>query len=138
MYSQVWVVFDKDEFSDFDDAIELANCKGFCSGWSNQSFEYWIFLHFNYSDSALDRHEWVKKLNEIFKTRGINPDGYKKNDPDIFEIATTMGSLKAAINGAKRIESQYRNNEKPSRCDPCTKVHDLIIELKPWLSDLIK
>ena len=138
MYSQVWVIFDKDEFPDFDEAIDLAKEQGFHAGWSNQSFEYWIFSHFNYSDSALDRHEWVKKLSELFKTRGIDLDGYKKNDPKIFEIATTMGSLKAAVNNAKRIEQQYIDSEKPSHCDPCTKVHELILELKPWLSDLLR
>ena len=52
MYSQVWVVFDKDDFGDFDEAIELAEKSGYHVGWSNQSFEYWIFLHFNYSDAV--------------------------------------------------------------------------------------
>ena len=47
IFEQVWVVFDKDDFENFDEAIKLAESKGFCVGWSNQSFEYWIYLHFN-------------------------------------------------------------------------------------------
>ena len=50
MYSQVWVVFDKDDFDDFDEAVALAEKYGFKVAWSNQSFEYWLYLHFNYSD----------------------------------------------------------------------------------------
>lgn len=136
LYSQVWVVFDKDDFVDFDDAILLAEEQGYRVAWSNQSFEYWIYLHFNYSDSALHRDDWVDKLSELFKSYKINPNGYDKNDPTIFEIATTRGSLKAAIGNAKRIENSYKT-DRPSKCDPCTTVHKLILELEPYLSDLL-
>lgn len=136
MYSQVWVVFDKDDFADFDEAVALAEKYGFKVAWSNQSFEYWIYLHFNYSDSALHRDDWEKKLSEIFKNRGINTEGYMKNDPNIFEIATTYGSLKFAISNAVRIQKLHEGKVKPSLCDPCTMVYKLILELKPYLGDL--
>ena len=58
VYQNIWVVFDKDDFEDFDQAIMEAARKGYKAAWSNQSFEYWIYLHFNYSDSALHRDEW--------------------------------------------------------------------------------
>lgn len=137
IYSQVWVVFDKDDFEDFDEAIDLAEKRGYKAAWSNQSFEYWIFLHFNYLDAALHRDVIVEKLSELFKQRGIDPQGYQKNNPKIFEIATKQGSLKYAINNAIHIEEEYPKNFRPSLCDPCTKVHHLIQELKPWLSDLL-
>ena len=137
VYGQIWVVFDKDDFEDFDEAIELAQNYGFKVAWSNQSFEYWIFLHFNYSDSALHRDNWVEKLNLLFKERGIDTEGYKKNNQIIFNLATTRGSLQYAINNATRIERSYRRQEKPSVCDPCTKVHHLIAELAPYLEDLL-
>lgn len=137
LYSQVWVIFDKDDFSDFDEAIELAEDLGYRTGWSNQSFEYWIYLHFNYSDSALHRDVWVEKLSKLFKEWNINPKGYPKNNPNIFNIATEHGSLKAAIANAKRVATHY-DGLKPSKCDPCTTVHNLILELKPYLSDLLQ
>ena len=138
LYSQVWVAFDKDDFDDFDEAIALAEQKGYRVAWSNQSFEYWIFLHFNYSDSALHRHDWVDKLSKLFKQWGISPEGYKKNDPQVFEIVTTHGSLGAAVNNATRIEKEYDPQTKPSRQDPCTKVHHLILELKPYITELLE
>lgn len=60
-------MFDKDDFDDFDEAIALGKRKGFHIAWSNQSFEYWIYLHFYYSDAALHRDMWIEKLNEIYR-----------------------------------------------------------------------
>ena len=105
VYSQVWVVFDKDDFGDFDEAVTLAQKYDFHVAWSNESFEYWIYLHFNYNDSALHRRQWVEKLDELFKA-GITRDGYNKNDPRLFETVTTYGNLKAAMSNAYRIEER--------------------------------
>lgn len=138
IYSQVWVVFDKDDFQDFDEAIELAEKYGIRVAWSNQSFEYWIYLHFNYSDSALHRDDWVRKLSEIFKSWGISKTGYQKNDSDVFDLAITHGSLKTAVNNATRIEQSYDDKMKASQRDPCTMVHRLILELKPYIAELLK
>ncbi len=44
-YQYIWVVFDKDDFEDFDLAIKEGEAKGYHVAWSNQSFEYWIYLH---------------------------------------------------------------------------------------------
>ena len=137
LYSQVWVVFDKDDFNDFDEAISLCNSLGYKAAWSNQSFEYWIYLHFHYSDSALHRDGWVDKLSNIYKSYEINENGYLKNDANIFNIATTKGSLKAAISNAYRINQTYENISVPSKCDPCTTVHLLVNELKPYIEDLL-
>ena len=137
VYSQIWVVFDKDDFKDFDDAIELAEKMGYNVAWSNQSFEYWIYLHFNYSDSALHRDGWVEKLSEIFKQRKICSDGYKKNDPNVFSLATTHGSLRLAMKYSNKIESTYNDGQKPSKCDPCTMVHHLVEQLTPYLEELL-
>ena len=137
MYSQVWVVFDKDDFGDFDEAIELAEKSGYHVGWSNQSFEYWIFLHFNYSDAALHRDDWVTKLDAIFKEYKINENGYEKNNPEIFNLVIKYGSLKSAIQSASRVNKNYNSTQKPSQCDSCTKVHELVLELKPYISELL-
>lgn len=136
-YEHIWVVFDKDDFDDFDEAIELARKHNFKVAWSNQSFEYWIYLHFNYSDSALHRDDWVEKLSTIFKAYKIDPHGYQKNYPDIFEIVTTFGSLKSAVGNAKRVSKNYSEVDQPSNCDPCTTVHNLILALEPYLDDLL-
>ena len=133
MYEHQWVVFDKDDFLDFDEAIELAEKSGFKVAWSNQSFEFWLYLHFNYCDSALHRDDWVKKLNELFVSGGISPEGYKKNDPRIFEIVSSYGSLESAVSFATGIRKKHSKKLPPSKQDPCTTVDQLIRELKPFL-----
>ncbi len=137
LYSQVWVVFDKDEFKDFDKAIELAKEKGYHVGWSNQSFEYWIYLHFERSDSALHRDAWVEKLSEIYRKRGIDLQGYKKNNKQVFAQLTKHGSLRLAVKNAASIRKGYRSNLHPSQCDPCTTVDLLIKELEPYIPELL-
>ena len=137
MFSQVWILFDKDEFSDFDEAIELCHSYHYHAGWSNQSFEYWLYLHFMYSDSALHRTEWVNKLNQLFKDQGICQKGYDKNDPQLFNHITEKGSIKNAIRNARKIDQQYNENQLPSKRDPCTKIYQLLEELSPWIQDLL-
>ena len=95
MYQNVWVVFDKDDFDDFDKAIQTANSKGYQVAWSNQSFEYWIYLHFYYSNAALHRNQWIKKLNDIFKQRQLGTGEYLKNCEDIFESGQILDCVPA-------------------------------------------
>ena len=71
LYQNIWIVFDKDDFTDFNQAVKESTEKGYHAAWSNQSFEYWLYLHFEYSDSALHRSQWCIKLNKMFERHGI-------------------------------------------------------------------
>ena len=39
-FDRVWVVFDKDDFDDFNEAIEKAHELGFNSAWTNELLNY--------------------------------------------------------------------------------------------------
>lgn len=135
-YQEVWVVFDKDDFSDFDEAIKEGEKRGYKMAWTNQSFEYWIFLHFNYSDTALHRDNWVRKLNDLFKERGICKGKYQKNNKDIFNVLNEFDGPTIAIGHAKRRMTNWDSNEsKPSEYDPGTTVHMLTEALLKYLKD---
>lgn len=137
-YSQVWIVFDKDDFSDFDEAIDLAEKNGYKVAWSNPSFEYWIYLHFQYSTSILCSDDWINRISKIFVERKIDSKGYKKNNPDVFDLVITYGSLKSAIENANRSERHHNTDTlEPSKCNPCTKVQYLIQELEPYVEELM-
>ena len=86
MYQNVWIVFDKDDFEDFNQAVKEGTDKGYNIAWSNQSFEYWLYLHFNYSDAALHRHQWNEKLDELFRQNHLGKGTYQKNYENIYEI----------------------------------------------------
>lgn len=67
-FDRIWVVFDKDDFNDFNEAIKLAKDFSFNCAWTNEAFELWYFLHFQYLDAAISRHDYIIKLqSEIRK-----------------------------------------------------------------------
>ena len=133
-YQNVWIVFDKDDFEDFDQAIQEGEANGYKIAWSNQSFEYWLYLHFHYSDSALHRKEWAGKLTEVFKEYQLGNGVYQKNDSNIYQVVDTYGGVEVAIRNAKRRMSTFeKDRDKPSQYDPGTTVYQLVEELKQYL-----
>lgn len=69
-YDEVWCVFDMDykkgekEFSDFDNAIEKGKSLGYKIAYSNDSFELWFYLHYNYTEQKKHRKFYYKSLGE--------------------------------------------------------------------------
>lgn len=136
IYQNIWIVFDKDDFSDFDSAIKEGAVKGYNIAWSNQSFEYWLYLHFHYSDSALHRDEWYEKLDSIFRQYHIGNGCYSKNDEDIYKKVNILGEVNKAIRNAKRRMKGFRPDiDKPSEYDPGTMVYELVSELQQFLKE---
>lgn len=133
-YQNIWLVFDKDDFEDFDEAIRDGEKRGYKIAWSNQSFEYWLFLHFDYSDAALHRDDWTKKLDELFSEYNLGDGCYRKNYEDIYSIVDSFDGVNTAIKYAKRRMAEFNVDDvRPSHYDPGTKVHELVIELKKYL-----
>lgn len=136
LYQNVWVVFDKDDFDDFDVAIQLGKEKGYQVAWSNQSFEYWLYLHFNYSDSALHRYDWNEKLNEIFKQYNLGDGTYRKIYDNIYDLVNVYDGVNSAIRNAKRRMAGFVDERDiPSQYDPGTMVYKLVEDLKRYLDE---
>ena len=136
LYQNVWVLFDKDDFNDFDEAIKEGERRGYHVGWSNQSFEYWLFLHFNYSEAALHRDDWEKKLNAIFKEYQLGDGYYRKNDENLYALVDTYNGVNTAIKNAKRRMVDFVPGKiKPSAYDPGSTVYQLVEELKGYLEE---
>ncbi len=59
-YDQVWCVFDRDSFSkeQFNTAIQMAESSGFQVAWSNEAFELWYVLHFEYLNTGITRDQY--------------------------------------------------------------------------------
>lgn len=134
IYQNIWVVFDKDDFDDFDKAIKMGEKMGYKVAWSNQCFEYWLYLHFYYSDSALHRDEWCRKLDEIFSQYNLGDGSYRKNYEDIYEIVDTFDGVNTAIKNAKRRMADFDcRKDTPSKYDPGTMIYELVLELKRYL-----
>lgn len=135
-YGKIFVVFDRDSFDakDFDEAIKMCDDNGYIALWSNQAVEFWFLLHFNYICSKMNRIDYSKKLNEYFKTNGLDYK-YKKNDDEIYNLLCKYGSLDKAKRNAKRIFSEHQN-DKPSQSESCTVVYRFFDEIDDRLKEL--
>lgn len=97
--------------------------------WTNEAFELWYLLHFNYYNTGISRDQYEKKLEEeIRKASGDGSYSYKKNDKAMFELLQTYGDQQKAIDNAKKLDTLYFDQSFATH-NPCTKVHILIEEL---------
>jgi hypothetical protein len=122
-YDQVWVVFDRDEVpaDRFNQALNLAKRNHIRVAYSNQAFELWFLLHFQYCDVALTRQDYVTKLSKLL----ARP--YGKKDLALYQELESRQNQ--AIQHAQRLQAQY-NPANPAVDDPCTTVHLLVQELR--------
>ncbi len=128
-FSQVWCVFDKDEWADeqIRKAFRLAMENKIFIAYSNEAFELWYFLHFDYCDSRLSRDGWIEKLNERLditydKTQAVTTMMYDKLD-DIQHIA---------IKNATRLYNTYEPLYTPEKDNPSTTIQCLVNELNEY------
>lgn len=130
---KVWAVFDKDSFpkKNFNNAInkgENSKPKINCA-WTNEAFELWYLLHFNYYNTGISREQYQKLIEkEVNKAANRTDYIYKKNSKEMYAILNKFGNQEKAIKNAKRLENLYFDRSF-SNHNPSTKVHKLINEL---------
>ena len=137
-HGNVAAVFDRDAFGkgSFNHAIKLAGLQKkkypgierYIAAWSNESFELWIYLHFHYTDSAMDRRELNAKLTDIFRAGGViegqksYSGGVKTRDTIFRDILKCGGRPEFALRNAERLSRQYSNDTKYADQNPRTEV----------------
>jgi len=130
-FDRVWVVFDKDDFHDFNEAIALAERKGYKAGWTNEAFELWYLLHFVYLDAAISRTDYIEKLEtEIKKTDRYRNFIYKKNDRGIYSLLQEIGNEELAKIRAAKLRRFFNQSVYYAKHKPCTTVDMLVEELE--------
>lgn len=130
-FDRVWVVFDKDDFEDFNEAIALCKKYGFEAAWSNEAFELWYYLHFQYLDTPISRHDYIDRLEREIRRHDEYKDYmYKKHAPDFYKLLMKIGDEEQAMKRASRLRSNFRGNGDYSTHKPCTTVDLLVYELK--------
>jgi hypothetical protein len=88
-FDEVWCVFDmdvkrgQDEYADFDNAIDSATSKKYKVAYSNDAFELWFYLHFNFTNQPNHRTFYYAQLSQYFdynyEKMGKNLDNCRKN-----------------------------------------------------------
>ncbi|REG98452.1 RloB family protein [Flavobacterium aquicola] len=146
-YDSVWVVFDKDSFSpnNFNGAIELAENNNIKAGWSNEAFELWYLLHFQYRNTHMSRNEYKSaievevnaKISAQSKSKKAKAFVYKKNSAEMYSILEKYGDQKQAIKNAEKLILTHNCNNFAIH-NPCTRIHLLVQELNGDSEELNK
>lgn len=131
-YTQIWCVFDKDDFNadDFDNAINRAKGHPFLrAAWSNEAFELWYVLHFQYLDAAPGyaagpaRAYYKARLTKLLRPLGRTK--YEKNDPTLYVLLGPQ-RLQTAMGYARRLQAFHPIGTPFHQCLLATTVHELV------------
>ena len=128
-----WCVFDRDknpnnpnDSQNFNSAITLARNNGIDVAYSNDAFELWYLLHFNYYHTQISRKDYPDMLTDVLGHE------YKKNSETIYE--KLKDKQENAIKNAKRLLQEYKP-PNPESDNPSTTVHLLVEELNSFIPD---
>lgn len=128
-FDRVWAVFDKDDFDDFNDAIRLAKRNKINCAWSNESFELWYYLHFEYLDAGVSRKQYIEMIErEVRKRSGNKEYKYVKKDEGTFSVLQQLGDESIAVKRAEKLRKVHKGTDYASH-KPCTTVDELVKEL---------
>jgi hypothetical protein len=127
-YDEVWAVYDKDDFPAirFNNAVKLAAQNKIESGHSNQSFELWYVLHFQFLQNALQRADYITILSKIIKFK------YEKNDLTVIKFLFEKGDVCQAIKWARVLEENSTGATPANSC-PTTRVYLLVDRLLEYV-----
>jgi len=125
-YDQIWCVFDRDSWTeaDFNSAIRDAQAEGFEVAYSNESFELWYILHFEFLNTGIPRSDYIHKLTYLLGCE------YQKNSESIYN--KIINRQTTAIKNAENLFKQY-DPPNPARDNPSTTVHLLVQELNKFI-----
>ncbi len=125
-YDQIWCVFDRDSWTieDFNNAIKNANAEGFKVAYSNEAFELWYVLHFEFLNTGIPRSDYLRKLTSLLSRT------YQKNSETIYDELFEKQSI--AIRNAENLLKQY-DPHIPAKDNPSTTVHLLVQELNKFI-----
>ena len=131
-FDQIWCVFDKDNCSkeQFNQAERLAKENNIKIAYSNEAFEIWFILHFQYLDIATSRSKYPKILTTQMKKYGLlnEQEKYEKNREDMYEKLKPYQTT-AITNAAKLIQDRDEAKKHPFDANPSTTVQELVQEL---------
>lgn len=133
-YAKTFVLFDKDSFTknQFNNAILMAEHHGYIPIWSNECFELWYILHFEYCISNNGREAYFSRLSNLLNIK------YDKAD-DVFSLIHSPEKLKNAMCFSKKLNDASYSKKTASERVPCTQMFRVIDEINNRLNiDLTK
>jgi len=115
----------------FNAAISKAKSTGISCAWSNEAFELWYLLHFQYRNTGTKRNEYKKSIEDAVNEQIKNEKKkfvYAKNATDMYAVLQQFGNQEQAIQRAKKLMQQY-DGLQFADYNPATMVFKLVEEL---------
>lgn len=109
-YRIPWIVFDRDQVTDFDNIIQLAEKSGVGAGWSNPCFEIWMYAYFGEMPTIGESYTCCDRFADKFEK--VTGQKYLIRDQDIYRKLMQFGDEKKAIQIAERCYRKCVNNGK--------------------------
>ena len=130
---RLWVVFDRDSFpsNNFNSAIHQCreNNPEIGCAWSNEAFELWYLLHFQYYENAMSRKDFKELIENNLKPVLGEQFRYEKNSEQMYALVKEHGNQEGAIRNGKRLAELYGKHQDYANHNPCTMVWMLVEEL---------
>lgn len=112
-----WAVFDRDEHSRFDEAVDLAKGNHIPTAISNPCFELWAILHYELLDAPISRRGCQRRLAELCPSYGKSGKRFEDEE-------AIRNSYDAAVRRARTLLVRRRNEQQPYG-NPSTTVYEL-------------
>ncbi len=131
LFDEVWAVFDRDSFPDqnFNNAIAKGQDVGIHCAWTNEAFELWYLLHFQFFQNGMSRDDYEALIERELSEKMGRPYSYQKKSEEMYQLLRDYGDLKQAIARAKQLEAAFAGRTDYANHNPCTKVYELIEKL---------
>ena len=132
-YDQVWCVFDMDvrngakEFADFDNAINQGIASNLNVAYSNDSFELWFYLHFQYSEQSNLRNFYYQFLSDQWDINYVKEGKKRAHCIEIYDKLnnSSKSSQEFAIKNAKKLHKKHIHLPYHQQ-NPVTTVYELV------------
>lgn len=120
--------------NDFNEAIRLAKDNRFRVAYSNDAFELWFVLHYQFLEAALDRAAYYNLLGNHWGMSYERDCKGLQFCRAIYQrlLSDPNADQQAAIRHAERLFAQHAGY-LPAVQNPCTTVFQLVVELNKYL-----
>lgn len=95
----------------------MATKQNFKVAYSNEAFELWYILHFEFLHTGIPRIDYINKLTNLLGER------YQKNSDAIYD--NLFNKQETAIKNAEKLLKQY-DKQNPAENNPSTTVNLLV------------
>jgi len=139
---EVWCVFDMDvkydesitQKEDYNNAITLAQSYGYKVAYSNDCFELWLVLHYQFVDGKMHRNQYYEILSKLWNCN-YEKEGKKVSfSRQIYDRIENdeRANMTTAIKNSRKLLTNHATLPFSNQ-NPCTTVYQLVCELSEYM-----